>query len=78
MAVIVHNDMPIDQALKMLWREANRENIPAILIKKRYRTTETFKNHEKNKVWAKMKRRRRSSKRRIIGKNKMSLQLNYR
>ena len=78
MAVIVHNDMPIDQALKMLWREANRENIPAILLKKRYRTTETFENHEKSKVWAKMKRRRRSSKRRIIGKNKMSLQMNYR
>ena len=78
MAVIVHNDMPIDQALKMLWREANRENIPAILLKKRYRNTDTFERHEKSKVWEKMKRRRRSSKRRIIGKNKMSLQLNYR
>jgi len=77
MAVIVHNDMPIDQALKMLWREANRENIPAILLKTRYRNTATFENHEKAKVWAKMKRRRRASKRRVIGKNKMLLQMNY-
>jgi len=28
MSVIVHDDMPIDQALRMLWREAIRENIP--------------------------------------------------
>ena len=70
--------MPIDQALKMLWREANREDIPATLLKNRYRTTETFENHEKTKVWGKMKRRRRTAKRRLIGKNKTFLQQYYR
>lgn len=78
MAVIVHNDMPIDQALKMLWREANREDIPATLLKNRYRNTETFERHEKSKVWGKMKRRRRTAKRRLIGKNKTFLQQYYR
>ena len=75
MAVIVHNDMPIDQALKMLWREANREDIPGVLLKIRYRNTKTFEQHEKNKVWGKMKRRRRTAKRRLIGKNKTFLQV---
>lgn len=75
MAVIVHNDMPIDQALKMLWREANREDIPGMLLKTRYRIKQTAINHEKNKVWGKMKRRRRSAKRRLEGKNKTFLQV---
>ncbi|MEI7579152.1 MAG: hypothetical protein WCJ58_03865 [bacterium] len=70
MSVIVHDDMPIDQALKMLWREANRENIPAVLLERRYRVTQTSKNHEFKKVWAKMKKRRRSAKRRLAQKGK--------
>jgi ribosomal protein S21 len=78
MAVIVHNDMPIEQALKMLWREANREDIPATLLKNRYRNTTTFEKHEQTKVWGKMKRRRRAAKRRLIGKNKTFLQQYYR
>ena len=49
MAVIVHDDMPIDQALKMLWREANRENIPNEIMKNRYRVKKTAENHEKRK-----------------------------
>lgn len=65
MAVIVHDDMPIDQALKMLWREANRENIPNELLKKRYRIKQTTINHEQTKYWAKTKRRRRSYKRKL-------------
>ncbi len=77
MAVIVHNDMPIDQALKMLWREANREDIPKVLQKIRYRVKPTTLKHEKNKVWAKMKRRRRTAKRRLEGKNKTFLQVYY-
>ena len=64
MPVIVNDDMPIDQALKMLWREANRENIPNILQERRYRIKPTAKVHEQKKVWAKMKRRRRTAKRR--------------
>ena len=69
MSVIVHDDMPIDQALKMLWREANRENIPNELLTKRYRIKPTTIKHEQNKVWAKMKRRRRTAKRRARNKS---------
>jgi ribosomal protein S21 len=65
MAVIVHDDMPIDQALKMLWREANREDIPNVLQKNRYRIKPAVQRHEVNKIWAKMKRRRRSAKRKL-------------
>jgi ribosomal protein S21 len=75
MAVIVHNDMPIDNALKMLWREANRENIPGVLLKNRYRITKTSTKHEVEKVWGKMKRRRRTAMRRLSGKNKTLLQV---
>jgi len=70
MAVIVHDDMPIDQALKLLWREANREDIPGVLLKTRYRIPETIKSHEFKKQWAKMKRRRRSAKRKLARKGK--------
>lgn len=70
MSVIVHDDMPIDQALKMLWREANRENIPVELLKNRYRIKDTTVRHEFNKYWAKIKRRRRSAKRKLARKGK--------
>lgn len=70
MSVIVHNDMPIDQALKMLWREANREDIPNVLNKRRYRIKKAATRHEQRKVWAKMKRRRRSAKRKLAKKGK--------
>jgi len=64
MSVIVHDDMPIDQALKMLWREANRENIPNELLKNRYRIKPSAIRHDFKKQWEKMKRRRRSASRR--------------
>jgi ribosomal protein S21 len=53
MSVIVHDQMSVEQALKMLWREANRENIPNEILKNRYRIKPTSEVHEKNKVWAK-------------------------
>ncbi len=71
MSVIVHDQMSVDQALKMLWREANRENIPNEILKNRYRIKDTTKAHEQRKVWAKMKRRRRSAKRRMAKKGKV-------
>lgn len=71
MAVIVHDDMPIDQALKMLWREANRENIPAELLKNRYRIKETATRHEFKKYWTKNKKRRRAAKRKLAKKGKV-------
>lgn len=64
MSVVVHDDMPIDQALKMLWRESNREKLLDTVQKNRYRIKPTAERHEQNKQWAKMKRRRRSAKRR--------------
>ena len=70
MAVIVHDDMPIDQALKLLWREANREDIPGVLLKTRYRIPKTTTKHEFTKQWSKMKRRRRSAKRKLARKGK--------
>lgn len=69
MSVIVHDDMPIDQALKMLWREANRENIPDELKKGRYYVPKTATRHEARKVWGKMKRRRRAAKRKALKKS---------
>jgi ribosomal protein S21 len=71
MAVIVHDDMPIDQALKMLWREANRENIPVVLQENRYRIKQTTLNHEKRREWKKRKKRRRAAKRKMLKKGKV-------
>ncbi len=70
MSVIVHDQMSVEQALKMLWREANRENIPNEILKNRYRIKATNEVHEKRKTWAKMKRRRRAAKRRMAKKGK--------
>lgn len=65
MSVIVHEDMPIDQALKMLWREANREKLLETVQENKYRVKPTAKNHEFRKQWAKMKKRRSSAKRKL-------------
>lgn len=66
MSVAVHDDMPIDLALRLLWREATREGVMEKLEEKRYYVPKTKKVHEKKKIWAKTKRRRRSAARRII------------
>ncbi|MFW5702793.1 MAG: hypothetical protein ACOCXP_02390 [Candidatus Dojkabacteria bacterium] len=65
MSVIVHDDMPVDLALKMLWREANREKLYDVVQKNRYRVKATNERHEFRKQWAKMKRRRGTAKRRL-------------
>jgi ribosomal protein S21 len=65
MSVIVHDDMPVDLALKMLWREANREKLSDVIMEGRYRITETSKRHEFRKQWAKMKKRRASASRKL-------------
>ena len=65
MAVIVHDDMPIDQALRMLWRETLRENIPDEYEEDRYRIKPTTKRHEFKKEFAKQKRRRRAAARKL-------------
>ena len=64
MSVIVHDDMPIDLALRLLWREATREGVMEKLEDKRYYIPKTAKVHERRKVFAKTKRRRRAASRR--------------
>lgn len=71
MSVIVHDDMPIDQALRLLWREAIRENIPIEYEKNRYRIKPAEKRHTFKKEFEKQKRRRRAQARRLRMKGKI-------
>jgi ribosomal protein S21 len=64
MSVVVHDDMPIDLALRLLWREATREGVMEKLEELRYYVPKTVKVHQARKVWAKTKKRRRSAARR--------------
>jgi ribosomal protein S21 len=57
--------MSLDLALRLLWREATREDIIAKLEERRYYVPRTAKVHEKRKVWAKTKRRRRQARRKV-------------
>lgn len=68
MAVIVNDNMSLDQALRMLWREANREGIISTLKDLRYYVKPSAKQHDKKKVWAKTKRRRARRKRQFKNK----------
>jgi ribosomal protein S21 len=68
MAVIVNDNMSIDQALRMLWREANREDIINTLKDLRYFIKRTFKLHEKKRAWQKTKSRRARRKRQFRNK----------
>jgi ribosomal protein S21 len=64
MAVIVHDEMPIELALRMLWRESKRELIPDTLKNNRYYVKPTTKVHDKKKIYEKQKRRRSAQTRR--------------
>jgi ribosomal protein S21 len=65
MPVVVDDDnMSIDQALSMLWRESNRENIPEVIQEQRYRIPDRWYEHQKRREYKKRKRRRRAAKRR--------------
>lgn len=64
MSVIVHDDMPIDLALRLLWREATREGVIDKLQTNRYYVKPTAIKHDKKKVWIKTKKRRRKAARR--------------
>lgn len=63
MSVIVNEEMPIDLALRLLWREATREGIIEKLQGRRYFVSQTEKNHAVRKVFSKMKKRRRQAAR---------------
>ena len=71
MSVVVHDDMPLELALKLLWRESNRENTPTVFNEQRYNLKDKYKRHEINKQHAKTKRRRRAEKRRLAKKGKI-------
>ena len=64
MAVIVHKDEPIDQALKRLHREVVRENVLVQYKEKRYYIKPTTKRSEIKKEYQKRKRKHRQSVRR--------------
>jgi len=64
MAVIVHANENIDSALKRLHREVMREKILETYRNKAYRIRKSALAIEKRRIWAKMKRRRRTASRR--------------
>jgi ribosomal protein S21 len=68
MSVVVHKDMSIDLALRLLWREAMREGIIETLQERRYYISPSEKRHAKKKVWMKAKKIRRKLRRRNRGK----------
>jgi len=68
MSVVVHDDMPIDLALRLLWREATREGVLEKREELRYYVPKTTIRHQKAKIWAKTKRRRRAQARRLRNK----------
>lgn len=64
MSVIVNDKMPIDLALRLLWRESTREGIISTLQANRYYVPASQKRHVVKKAVAKGKRRRRAAARR--------------
>ncbi|MDQ6985889.1 MAG: 30S ribosomal protein S21 [Candidatus Dojkabacteria bacterium] len=64
MSVIVNDEMSIDLALRLLWREATREGVIKKLQENRFFVPKTAKEHDKRKVYVKMKKRRRAFARR--------------
>lgn len=64
MAVIVHANENIDNALKRLHREVMREKILETYRDRVYRIKKSDLDIQKRREWAKMKRRRRTAARR--------------
>lgn len=69
MAVIVHKNEPIDQALKRLHREVIRENVLDTVRKKQYYVKPTTVRSEKRKEFKKQKVKRRQANRRLRQKH---------
>lgn len=65
MAVIVHANENIDNALKRLHREVLREKVLETAREKQYLIKRSEVEKEKRRAWAKTKRRRRTAKRRF-------------
>lgn len=68
MSVVVHDDMPIDLALRLMWRESTREGVLEKREQRRYYVPKTTIKHQKKKIWAKTKRRSRAASRRLKNK----------
>lgn len=68
MSVVVHDDMPIDLALRLMWREATREGVLEKREERRYFVPKTTIKHQQKKLWAKTKKRRRSANRKMRNK----------
>ncbi len=64
MAVIVHDNEPIDAALKRLYREVLREKVLEESRDRQYHIPKAVFERLKRVEWAKMKRRRRKARRR--------------
>lgn len=64
MSVIVNDEMSIDLALRLLWREAMREGVIEKLQEKRYFVGPAVLRHEKKRKFTKAKKRRRAAARR--------------
>lgn len=60
MSVIVNDKMPIDLALRLLWREATREGIISTLQGNRYHIKNSQKEHTKKRVIEKRRARRKA------------------
>jgi ribosomal protein S21 len=64
MSVIVNDNMPLDLALRLLWREAMREGIIQKLQANRYFVGRSQVRHDSKKIYSKIKRRKRAAARR--------------
>lgn len=60
MSVIVHDEMPVELALRLLWREATREGIIESIKNNRYYVKHSTKRHNRVKRFTKAKKRKRS------------------
>lgn len=68
MSVVV-SDSNIDLALRLLWREANKEGILQKLEEIRYYIPKSVRKHERNRKFEKIKKRRRQFARKQRQKN---------
>lgn len=69
MAVIVNDQLPLEVASKMLWRESNREGIPEKIKSGRYYVSKSIKKHIKMIPHLKRWRRSRAAARRMRSKH---------
>lgn len=63
MSVAVHDEMSLDLALRLLWREATREGVMEKLEERRFFVPKSAKLHAKRKIFAKTKKRHRQARR---------------